>query len=95
MPINTIEVEWAEGSPLEVRVWDADGVETDITHIFNRIKGGTGQGQVWSEIEAAADSLIAKVSFKALAKELKFTVTPGVINQLLQVAVAHEAGQDN
>ena len=85
MPTNRIVVEWTEATGYKCRAWDAQGQETDVTDVFVSIRGGTGEGRVWSEIRCGKDSVISKIEFKALAKELIVDVPPEVVSQILQL----------
>lgn len=85
MPTNTIRVTWSEEEGYRCGVWDAQGHGTEVTDIFNAIVGGTGEGRVWNEIRCARNTLITKLEFKAVAKNMSFEVKPDVIAQILQL----------
>jgi len=85
MPTNRIVVEWTEAEGYKCRVWDAQGQETVVTDVFDSIRGGTGEGRVWSEIRCGKDGVISKIEFRAVAKELTVDVPPEAVAQILQL----------
>lgn len=83
MPTNRIVVEWSENL-LEAKVYDKNGVQHDITAIFQRMSGATGVGVVGSKIELSNGTVDTKIEFRPTAKELTFSTTQKVVDQILE-----------
>lgn len=84
MLTNRISVEWSEEAGLEAKVYDNDGVEHDITPIFQKMSGATGVGTLHSVIEVGSGTTGTKIEFRPESKELIFNTSAKVINQILE-----------
>lgn len=85
MPANRIRVTWDEQDGYRCRVWDKNGVPTDVTDIFEAVSGATGVGRIYTQIALMKDSMDTKIGFRALSKRLVFDVPEDVIAQILQL----------
>ncbi|KKL91335.1 hypothetical protein LCGC14_1895700 [marine sediment metagenome] len=86
MPNNTIKV---TGNPqgIVAKAYDGDGVETDITAVFQKISGAMSAGTVWTSLElmkiVAGKETHQEMKFQASEKELNFEVAPELIAQVV------------
>jgi len=87
---NTLKIEKAE--ELEVKVFDAQGVEHDITDAFRSITGSTTPAAFTNEIELQAANTQIKIGFLATSKNMVFGLDPSVVNQLVALANTRLAG---
>jgi len=81
---NQIEIAWSEASGFEAKVYDNNGVQHDISSIFQEIKGATGKGNLSSRLVLGNTTLGTTLDFKPISKELKYNVDQKVIDQILE-----------
>ncbi len=84
MPTNQLSIEKNES--LEVKVYDGDGVEHDITAAFRTISGTTSPSAVENTISLQDGNTNICVDFTANSKELKFGLDESVVKQLVALA---------
>lgn len=85
MPANRIRVTWDEQDGYRCRVWDKNGNATDVTDIFQSIRGATGEGRIYNEIACVKNDMTQKIEFRAVAKRLIFDAHEDVISQILSL----------
>ena len=82
MKTNVLVIEkTAEG--LEVKVFDGEGVEHDITPAFRSIAGSTTPGGVSNTVKAQDGNTDVSIDFKATSKNMEFGLDPSVVKQLV------------
>ncbi len=81
MPTNKLVIEKNEA--LEVKVYDGDGVEHDITPAFRSIAGSTTPGAVTNKITAQDGDTTLSLDFTATDKNMEFGLAPSVVKQLV------------
>lgn len=84
MPINKLTIE--KNVDLEVKVFDGDGVEHDITAAFRSITGSTSPGAVSNTVELQAANTNIAIAFIATDKDMVFGLDPSVVKQLVALA---------
>lgn len=97
MPYNQIKVEKKPSGEIEVNVWDRRGDKRDITDVFLACACKTVVDErITNELQIAqaANASSVFINFKALSKDLVFSVEPSVIDQILQVKGVQPATLD-
>ena len=84
MPLNKLVIEKDTG--LEVKVYDGEGVEHDITAAFRSISGSTTPGAMTNTIKAQDGNTDVSIDFAATSKNMEFGLDPSVVKQLVALA---------
>ncbi len=85
MPTNRILVEFEEGAAT-CRVWGADGIEHDVSGIFEQVRDLTTKLRSSTSLALTANALSTDLKIAAVTKkELTFDVEAAVIEQILQM----------
>lgn len=71
---------------LEVKVFDGEGVEHDITAAFRSIAGTTSPSAVSNTVTMQDGSTSIEIGFTATDKEMIFGLDPAVVRQLVALA---------
>ena len=84
MPLNKLIVE--KDSGLEVKVYDGEGVEHDITAAFRSISGSTSPAAVTNTVKLQEADTDISIDFQATSKNMEFGLDPSVVKQLVALA---------
>ena len=87
---NTLKIEKDDG--LEVKVFDAQGVEHDITDAFRSIVGSTTPAAFTNAIELQSANTKVTIDFQAISKSMVFGIDTSVVNQLVALENTRLAG---
>ena len=81
MPENILKIE--KNEDLEVKVFDGEGVEHDITAAFRSITGSTTPAAVTNTVNAQDGNTGVAIDFQATSKNMEFGLDPSVVKQLI------------
>lgn len=81
MPENLLVIEKVE--ELEVKVYDGEGAEHDITAAFRSIAGSTTPAAVTNQVKAQSGDTDVAIDFVATSKNMEFGLDPTVVKQLI------------